>query len=140
MTEYSAGSFMRVPPSLTNSAETPSALPSWLTRAMNAGGKLYSAPAQQTDLFHGLHLLLLDGDQMMASALCPEHRPPSIRLIFSADERTRANAAANRLIGLSHGWRRRAVFPPPRVSSANFRTTALRSPVSVWLERCSVPR
>src|ERR1700730_9832297 len=51
MTRYSASSFILVPPSLTNSAATPSALPSWFTRARNAGGKLYSRPQRRPTFF-----------------------------------------------------------------------------------------
>src|SRR5215470_16074436 len=35
---------MRVPPSFTNSPATPCGLPSWFTRARNAGGNAYSRP------------------------------------------------------------------------------------------------
>src|SRR5882672_12122794 len=46
-----AGSPMRVPPSFTNSAATPSFAPSSFTRAMNAGGKLYSRPQRRPTFF-----------------------------------------------------------------------------------------
>src|SRR5713226_7195678 len=51
MTLYSAGSPMRVPPSFTNSAATPSFLPSSFTRTINAGGKLYSRPQRRPTFF-----------------------------------------------------------------------------------------
>src|SRR5215467_4335199 len=51
MTLYFADSPMRVPPSFTNSAATPSFLPSSFTRTMNAGGKLYSRPQRRPTFF-----------------------------------------------------------------------------------------
>src|SRR5688572_28392236 len=44
MTRYSHGSSIFVPPNLAISAEIPCGAPSWLTRSMKAGGKLYSRP------------------------------------------------------------------------------------------------
>src|SRR5438034_8782513 len=51
ITLYLAGSPMRVPPSFTNSAATPSFLPSSFTRTINAGGKLYSRPQRRPIFF-----------------------------------------------------------------------------------------
>src|SRR5215469_10269315 len=51
ITLYFAGSPMRVPPSFTNSATTPSFLPSSFTRTINAGGKLYSRPQRRPIFF-----------------------------------------------------------------------------------------
>src|SRR6266513_279102 len=51
MTLYRAGSPMRVPPSFTISAVTPSRAPSFLTRSIKAGGKLYSRPQRRPTVF-----------------------------------------------------------------------------------------
>src|SRR5439155_12857011 len=51
ITLYLAGSPMRVPPSFTNSAATPSFLPSSFTRTIKAGGKLYSRPQRRPIFF-----------------------------------------------------------------------------------------
>src|SRR5260370_40005991 len=51
ITLYFAGSAIRVPPSFTNSAATPSFLPSSFTRTINAGGKLYSRPQRRPTFF-----------------------------------------------------------------------------------------
>src|SRR5580700_6187710 len=51
ITRYPEGSPMRVPPSLANSAATPSFFPSSLTRTMKAGGKLYSRPQRRPTFF-----------------------------------------------------------------------------------------
>src|SRR2546422_128423 len=51
ITLYFAGSPMRVPPSFTNSAATPSFLPSSFTRTIKAGGKLYSRPQRRPTFF-----------------------------------------------------------------------------------------
>src|ERR1700732_3175996 len=51
MTLYFAGSSMRVPPSFTNSAVTPSFAPKVLTRSINAGGKLNSRPHNSPTFF-----------------------------------------------------------------------------------------
>src|ERR1700730_8818602 len=51
ITRYFAGSSMRVPPSFTNSAVTPSFAPKVFTRSMNAGGKLNSRPHNRPTFF-----------------------------------------------------------------------------------------
>src|SRR5258708_8878020 len=66
ITRYSAGSPMRVPPSFTNSAATPSFLPSSFTRTMNAGGKLYSRPQRRPTL---IMCVLLNGNSRVAPAV-----------------------------------------------------------------------
>jgi hypothetical protein len=55
---------MRVPPSFTNSAVTPSFAPKVFTRSMNAGGKLNSRPHNSPTFFivlapqQNLHVIL----------------------------------------------------------------------------------
>src|SRR5262249_36937406 len=56
MTLYSGGSFSFVPPSFTNSAATPSFLPTSFTRAKNAGGNAYSRPHSSPTFFMALLL------------------------------------------------------------------------------------
>src|SRR2546427_2414566 len=72
MTLYRAGSPMRVPPSFTISAVTPSLAPSFLTRSIKAGGKLYSRPQRRPTVFMFVLLSgtasLFDGRQFTACA------------------------------------------------------------------------
>src|ERR1700692_1294327 len=64
ITRYFAGSSMRVPPSFTNSAVTPSFAPKVFTLSMNAGGKLNSRPHNRPTFFivlapqQNLHIIL----------------------------------------------------------------------------------
>src|SRR5438552_4894621 len=59
---------MRVPPSFTNSAVTPSLTPSFFTRSINAGGKLYSRPQSRPTVFM---FVLLSGSCGTASFATP---------------------------------------------------------------------
>src|SRR5215470_2818644 len=71
ITLYFAGSPMRVPPSFTNSAATPSFFPSSFTRTMNAGGKLYSRPQRSPTFF--ICVLLSGNDWIARSASASIH-------------------------------------------------------------------
>src|SRR6266700_5512181 len=80
MTLYSAGSPMRVPPSFTNSAATPSFLPSSFTRTINAGGKLYSRPQRRPTFFMFVLLSGASGAASLANASvhCVRRRSPRL--------------------------------------------------------------
>src|SRR3989442_742834 len=80
MTLYSAGSPMRVPPSFTNSAATPSFLPSSFTRTINAGGKLYSRPQRRPTFFIFVLLSGASGAASLPSASVHGVRRRSPRL------------------------------------------------------------
>src|SRR5467141_3527428 len=94
MTLYRAGSPIRVPPSFTNSAVTPSLAPSVLTRAINAGGKLYSLPQRRPTFFM---FVLLGGARLSDASACfgnkvPDHRLQVTRLLVHAQLPVRAGA------------------------------------------------
>src|SRR5689334_4133684 len=59
---------MRVPPSFTNWAVTPSLAPNFFTRSINAGGKLYSRPQSRPTVFM---FVLLSGSCGTASFATP---------------------------------------------------------------------
>src|SRR5215467_13044839 len=84
ITLYFAGSPMRVPPSFTNSATTPSFLPSSFTRTINAGGKLYSRPQRRPTFFICLLLSGTCGTALCALASIHCVRGRSARLRHSA--------------------------------------------------------
>src|SRR6516225_3200664 len=80
ITLYFPGSLMRVPPSFTNSAATPSFLPSSLTRTINAGGKLYSRPQRRPTFFICVLLSATCGTASLAIASIHGVRGRSARL------------------------------------------------------------
>src|SRR5215470_1168622 len=116
ITLYSAGSFILVPPSFTNSAATPSFLPISFTRAKNAGGNAYSRPHSNPIFFMGSLLRRLS---KLNSPRAPTFASaPSLRRAFPSQ-------CAAPLLSNRRFVRRRAVAAPRSCLRA---TWCLRTP------------
>src|SRR5258708_11574145 len=93
MTLYRAASPIRVPPSFTNSAVTPSFAPSVLTRSINAGRKLDSRPQSRPTVFT---FVLLSGSVELRRS-----RSPSIHCVRRRSPRL-SNSSARFIHQVAH--------------------------------------